>query len=109
MHCYQYDPRRSEPLYRLAFMYRMRGWNESAVIYARAAAAIPYPSWSVLFTDATIYDWRIFDEVSVIESNLQNFSSAYHYAQKALTGATLDEGNRQRIIANMDWIKSRLG
>ena len=51
-------PTRAEPLVELARFERERERYEVAVLYARAALAIPYPGSGSLFVDHDAYAWR---------------------------------------------------
>jgi len=58
-------PTRAEPLYEVARYYRDRGRHQSALVFAEAAAKVPYPVNDSLFVDEEIYLSGIMEELSV--------------------------------------------
>jgi len=108
LHAYQYDPRRCEPLYHLCQYYRLMNWNESAVIFGNQAIKIKYPSWCSLFVDETIYQWKVFDELSVAEYNIGMYALSYHHCIEALKSENIDQNNKLRIEANAKFSLERM-
>lgn len=62
---YEFRPQRAEPLYHLADICRLGGMHNSAVLFAKAALAIPYPENDVLFISQDVYDYKSLFVLSV--------------------------------------------
>ncbi len=63
---FQYNPRRAEPLYKVARYYRIKGDKEVAYLFAKRASQIPYPKNDLLFIYHDIYDYQIDEELSIV-------------------------------------------
>jgi glycosyltransferase involved in cell wall biosynthesis/predicted GH43/DUF377 family glycosyl hydrolase len=58
-------PHRAEPLFQLAQYHRFKGRSQSALMFAQAAANIPYPEGDSLFIDEEAYSSGIAEEISI--------------------------------------------
>lgn len=64
--CYEYYPKRIEPLQRLAKYYRLKGENNKSMIYCLMALDTPYPKDDVLFVEKIAYEYYIQEETSIV-------------------------------------------
>jgi glycosyltransferase involved in cell wall biosynthesis len=100
---YQSRPNRAEPLCELARYHRTRGEFALAHLYARQAAAIPYPSDS-LFVDAAVYGWRALDEVAVAAFYVEGARAEGRAAlEKLWSEGRFPETERARMSVNRDF------
>lgn len=96
---------RAEPLYELARYYRGRKNFDLSCYFAAQAVRIPMPETG-LFVDASVYEWRALDELSVSAT----YCSAYKAAGKAAIRQLLSEqkypdAQQKRISANEKFYK----
>lgn len=66
LEAYQYNPARAEPLHKLANMYRLKGKNELAYIYAKHGSRIPFPKDQILFVSYPAYNYQFDEEISIV-------------------------------------------
>jgi len=62
--CFEFRPRRAEPLYEIARYYRSIDKLKLGFVYASAAMEIPIPD-DHLILDKSVYNWRILDEYAI--------------------------------------------
>jgi hypothetical protein len=65
LEAHEFRPRRAEPLYYLAKMYREKGNNELGFYYAMQAFNVGYPIGDKLFIDTQVYSFLIDFEISI--------------------------------------------
>ena len=97
-------PSRGESLVALARFHRERDQHPAALLFARAAAAIPHPGPSALFVDETAYAWRVWDELAVSAYWTGNYAEGLDAGQRALAVHPDDE----RLAANVKFCRQRL-
>jgi tetratricopeptide (TPR) repeat protein len=98
---YAAGPTRAEPLVALSRIERARERFEVALLYARAAAAIPEPGSDALFVDRDTYTWRAYDELAVSCYWTGRFGEGVLAAERALAERPDDE----RLRANLEWCR----
>jgi tetratricopeptide (TPR) repeat protein len=96
---YAARPTRAEPLVALARVEREHDRFEVALLYARAALAIPKPAPDALFVDHDTYTWRAHDELAVSCYWTGRFEEGVEAAERALAARPDDA----RLRANLDW------
>lgn len=101
---YQACPWRAEPLVELARIERAQERYAVALLYARAAAALPMPGSDALFVDVATYTWRAWDEVAVSCYWTGAYAEGVAAAERALAVRPDDE----RLQANLDWCRKGL-
>lgn len=99
---YSYRSTRAEPLVELARYFRERKQYALAVLYATAAADIPYPD-DILFIDSTVYRYRALDELVI--SGYYAGGYAYNVAKRAVTTLmermqNIPQEHKARILMN---------
>ena len=68
LQAYQSRPERAEPLYELARYHRQRQEYDLALLFAQQSVAVLQPPADILFIDASVYTWRVWDELAVAAS-----------------------------------------
>lgn len=96
-------PTRCEPLVDLARLERERGRFEVAVLYARAAVAVPPPAADALFVERDAHEWRALDELAVSCYWTGRFEEGRRAALAALAAHPDDE----RLQANLAFFDGR--
>jgi len=97
-----YRPTRAEPLEGLAFRMRMSGRYEMGYLFARQAAAVPFPVADRLFIDTVVYTWSALDEQAVCASWIGRHRESFELCRRLLTIPDIDEQDRARFGANRD-------
>ena len=64
---YNNNPRRAEPLYKIAHYYRNKDSKHQTIAcdFARLGIAIPYPKDQMLFIEHKVYDYLLLEELSI--------------------------------------------
>lgn len=101
---YQACPWRAEPLVEAARLERSRERYEVALLYARAAAALPMPGGEGLFVNVATYTWRAWDEVAVSAYWTRRYDEGLAAARRAVAVRPDDE----RLQANVEWCRKGL-
>jgi len=81
---WEYRPRRAEPLYYLAKMYRIKGKNNIGLMYALQGKEIPFPKDDLLFVDYHVYDYLFDYEISICANYIENKFELGRAAQNLL-------------------------
>lgn len=97
---YQSRPSRAEPLCQLARYHRERDELALAYLFARQAAAIPYPS-DVLFIDDAVYRWQSLDELGIAAYWVGPLAEGEAAVERLLAEGYLPASERPRIEANL--------
>ncbi|MEU6590983.1 glycosyltransferase [Streptomyces sp. NPDC046881] len=103
-----YRPTRAEPLGELARLCRVQGerWP-LAYLYARRAVEIPRPA-DILFVEHAWYDWQALDELAVSAYWMGSYRESLECCERLLDGGRLPEAERERVLANRDFARTRL-
>jgi len=100
LQAYQVRPSRAEPLYELARYHRQRQEYALALLFAQHATQIPTCT-DILFVDASVYQWRVWDEVAVAASYCPGQIELGRQAmRRLLQEQAFPEHERSRIVAN---------
>jgi glycosyltransferase involved in cell wall biosynthesis len=105
---YQFRPQRAESLVELARYCRLREKYALARLFAEKAKDMARPT-DILFLDASTYEWRALDEYAVASYWTGNYEECRATCETLLAGATLSEAQRNRIIANLNFARTKLG
>ena len=100
---WQFRPTRAEPLYAIAFRYRVEQRHKFAYLFAESAAKIPLPEEDRLFVSAEIYAWRAADEQAVCGSWVGRHAEAFTLCRRLLARPDIPDPDRQRIATNRDF------
>ena len=63
---WQMRPWRSEPLYEITRIYREKGMNDIALMFALKGKEVPYPKQDLLFIDFRVYEYLFDYEISIV-------------------------------------------
>lgn len=102
LRAWEFRPTRAEPLYAIAAEYRARGEYQLGYLFAQRAAAIPLPEQDILFVDASVYQWRALDELSVCASWIGRHEESFTLCRQLLARSDINDEDRTRIAKNRD-------
>lgn len=102
LRAWAFRPTRAEPLHEIAAAYRARGEYQLGHLFAQRAATIPLPEADILFVDATVYQWRAFDEQSVCASWIGRHAESFTLCRQLLARSDISDEDRIRIAKNRD-------
>jgi tetratricopeptide (TPR) repeat protein len=95
-------PSRAEPLVQLARWHRARSEWPLAVLFARAAVALPRPA-DQLFVEDPIYAWRALDELSISAWHAGARDEGRRAAERLVAEQRFPPAERERIEKNLKW------
>jgi glycosyltransferase involved in cell wall biosynthesis len=98
---HQSNPKRIECL--VSYMAHCRATNKwSRELYAMAlyATTIPKPTDQILFLENDIYDWKVWDEFSIIAYYTEHYDESYRACLKLLENPRVPVAQLERIRAN---------
>ncbi|CAM3772481.1 Glycosyl transferase family 2 [Paracidovorax anthurii] len=96
---YALRPTRAESLCELARYHRLRSEFALAHLYAQQAARIPRPA-DILFVDASVYEWRALDELTVSAFYAHALEQGREALQRLLSERRFPASEAARIEAN---------
>lgn len=99
---WEFRPTRAEPLYAIAYRYRLDERYRLGHLFAKHAAEIPFPTEDTLLVGADTYTWGALDEAAVCASWIGDHAEAVTLWRRALARPGLPDEDRQRIAANCD-------
>jgi glycosyltransferase involved in cell wall biosynthesis len=97
---YQFRPSRAESLCYLAKYCRESQRYAVALLFARVAVQLPYPS-DILFVDASVYEWRARDELAVAAYWCGERELSAQLCRDLLDDARLPAEQRDRVRKNL--------
>ncbi|MEP7274355.1 MAG: glycosyltransferase, partial [Acidobacteriota bacterium] len=103
LRAWQSRPGRAEPLHRIARHYRRAEQYHLALLFADRASQIPFPDGDVLFIAASIYEWEIDDELSIVAYYARDYRRSFDVATRLLEVRSVPEPDRERVLANRDF------
>ncbi len=99
---WNYRPVRAEPIYQIARIYRLSGHPRLGYLFAKQAQQIPFPEHDILFIANEVWDWQILDEIASTAFYVGAFQEGYDACLQLLKENKFPEGERQRIMTNME-------
>jgi tetratricopeptide (TPR) repeat protein len=102
LEAWEFRPTRAEPLYAIAFRYRLEQHYELGHLFAQHAAQIPLPETDTLFVYTHIYTWCITDEQAICASQTGKHHEAFTLCRRLVASPDLPDRERPRITANRD-------
>jgi glycosyltransferase involved in cell wall biosynthesis len=107
LRAYQYRPSRAEALVELAAHHR--GTHEWALaeLFARAALSVPAPA-DILFVDASVYEWRVLDELAIATYYTRKYEESAALNRRLLSEGKLPEAQRSRVEENLGFSTKKL-
>lgn len=100
------DPVRAEPFYELSKMYSAKQKYKQAYAFAKIGSKMPYPEDRLLFSDQTIYNYKLNDELAVAAFWTNRKKECKQLCEKILKRDDIPEDYRQRILKNLDFCKT---
>ena len=97
-------PSRAEPLVQLARWHRERQEWPLAVLFARAAAAMPRPS-DHLFVEDAVYEWKADDELAIAAWYAGPREEGRRAAERLIARRRFPSSERERIEKNLSWYR----
>lgn len=94
---------RAEPLLFLAKFCNNKKYFDQAYFYAKQAVKIQMPKHG-LFVDASVYNWRAIDELSVAAFYIGEYKESKALLAILLNNKTLPENEKERIAKNLSFI-----
>jgi glycosyltransferase involved in cell wall biosynthesis len=101
--CWQFRPRRAEPLHDLAVRYRLAGDFHLGHLFASRAAEIEFPADEQLFIERDVYTWRARDTRAICAFYIGNYRESFDLCAELLRGDDLPEEQRPRVHENRDF------
>jgi glycosyltransferase involved in cell wall biosynthesis len=102
LRAWEFRPTRAEPLYCIARQYRIEQRYQLGYLFAKRAAAIPFPEREVSLVGADVYEWRAVDEQAVCASWIDKHAEAFGLYRQLLGRPDIPDEDRQRIAGNRD-------
>jgi hypothetical protein len=102
LRAWEFRPTRAEPLYSIAFRYRLEQQYQLGYLFAKLAAQIPLPDTDTLFVYTHIYAWCATDEQAICASQIGQLAEAFTLCRRLLAGADIPDSQRSRVTANRD-------
>jgi hypothetical protein len=72
------------------------------------AKDIPYPEQDILFIAKEVWDWQVDDEISASAFYVGQFEDGYNSTMKLLQDNKFPEGERQRIMTNLEQYQMKI-
>ncbi len=102
LRAWEFRPSRAEPLYGIAFPYRLDERHWLGYLFAKCASEIPLPEEDTLFVGEDIYTWQANDEQAVCAHWIGRHQEELTLNRRMLARSDLPDGDRRRIIENRD-------
>ncbi len=88
---WEFRPTRAEPLYAIAFHYRIMKRYPCGYQYAQRAAEIPIPEDDIMVR-ADVYPWRAMDEQATCASWIGKHAEAFRPCRRLLARPDIPDG-----------------
>jgi glycosyltransferase involved in cell wall biosynthesis len=95
-------PWRAEPLFELAHYFRERNAHAVALVYAAAAAELPFPKQDQIFVLKDYYAWMCRDEHAFLLAKNRQRDRAIAIWRELLAGSAVPEAHRPRVQRNLE-------
>ncbi|MCV6964229.1 glycosyl transferase [Mycobacterium intermedium] len=102
LRAWEFRPTRAEPLYAIAFRYRLDERYRLGYLFAKHAAEIPIPTEDTLVVSVDTYTWGALDEAAVCASWIGKHAEAIALWRRILAKDNIPIEDRQRITENCD-------
>lgn len=102
LRAWEFRPTRAEPLYCIAFAYRVAGRYALGHLFAKMAMELPIPN-DALFVFEQVYTFRAADERAVCASWLGLHDEAFTLCRNLVALPDVPDDERQRIASNRDF------
>lgn len=105
---YDYRPCRAESLHAIARTLRMMGRPRAAYLFAKEAAAVPFPHQDILFIDTNVYKWMAIDELAASAFYVHDYRAGYVACETLLKDNRLPPSEVERVQKNHAAYKQKL-
>lgn len=105
---WSHTPRRAEPLYALAWMFRGRGQHQAAHLVTERGVRAPVPT-NALFVERWIYEWGLLFEYSIAAYWVGQPRVALEACNRLLRNDGLPDEYRRQTLANREHCIRALG
>ncbi|WP_253866897.1 tetratricopeptide repeat-containing glycosyltransferase [Mycobacterium asiaticum] len=102
LRAWEFRPIRAEPLYAIAYRYRLDERYLLGYLFAKHAAEIPFPTEDTWLVSADTYTWGALDEAAVCASWIGEHAEAVALWRRVLAKDNIPDEERRRIAANCD-------
>ena len=102
LRAWEFRPTHAEPLYAIAYRYRVEQRYQLGYLFAERAAGIPLPEEDITFANADIYAWGATDEQAICASWIGKHTEAFTLNRRLLARPDIPDHDRQRIAGNRD-------
>lgn len=102
LRAWEFRPIRAEPLYAIAYRYRVDKRYRLGYLFAQRAAEIPFPEDDLLVLDADIYTWLATAEQALCASWIDKRTEAFTLWRRLLARPDIPDDARQQIAGNRD-------
>ena len=106
MRAWKYLPSRAEPLYEIGKHYRMKNQFQKGYNNLKIASTIPFPKNQVLFLFKNVYDYLIFDELSICAYYLEKYQESMELSKKIINVAPQE--HLPRILKNLTFVENKI-
>ena len=104
---FESKPSRVEPLYQIVRFYRLEQKFNTALMFGKQALDVLNRGRDdILFLNSEVYQWRLFDEVSIAATYADDSELALHLYSRLLDERLASEENLQRIEKNRSFVKA---
>lgn len=105
---YDYCPSRSETLFRMIHKYRMTSKNQLALMLLRTALQIDYPKDQVLFIEHNIYEYRLYEELSISGFYTPKRTISFMAGEYLFLGNNIPEQVKHQSLQNAFFYMAKL-
>ena len=107
--CWESRTSRAEPLCHLSRLCRENERYEAGYMYAQKGLELAYPERDTLFVDASVYRWRLSDELSVNAYHTNRFEESASLCRRLLEQDSTPSEQLDRIRQNLEFSEQQLG
>lgn len=100
------DPVRAEPFYEISKLYSAKNKYKQAYVFAKIGSKMPYPEDRMLFSDHTIYNYKLDDELAVAAFWTNRKNECKVLCEKILRRKDVPEEYRERVAKNLNFCKT---
>lgn len=102
------NPKRAEALYEVIRYYRVREEYQKALVFTSHAYKVEYPYSQKLFIEKEVYDWKLLDEVAIVQYWVGNFAQCKHDCEKLLKSGLLPIHQVPRISNHVKFSEEQM-
>jgi len=108
MEGFKINPLRAEALYEVIRFYRMSEQYHKALPFASHGLTVTYPFTQNLFIEKTIYDWKLLDEISIVQYWVAQYDNCKRTCTKLLRDGNLPTSQVERVLSHIKYCDEKL-